>query len=185
MASFNGRDYQARIDALAQQGIDMHGEATLICSFAPATVLDAGCGTGRVAIELAKHGIEVIGVDVEESMIAEARRMAPELPWVLGDLTTLDLGRTFDLVVLAGNVPLFCPEPSRAALIARCAAHVAESGYLVAGFSLGKGYELREFDACCDAAGLQLVERWATWDREPYRGGGDYAVSVRRRPAQS
>ena len=50
------------------------------------SVLDAGCGTGRVAIELARHGVDVVGVDVDASMIGEARRRAPELEWVEADL---------------------------------------------------------------------------------------------------
>ena len=70
-------------------------------------MLDAGGGTGRVAIELARHGIEVVGADVDESMLATAGELAPEMEWVRSDLCELDLGRTFDLVVMAGNVPAF------------------------------------------------------------------------------
>ena len=73
----------------------------------PRSVLDAGCGTGRVAIELARHGVDVVGVDVDSSMIAEARRRAPDQAWLVDDLVELSLGREFDVVVLAGNVPLF------------------------------------------------------------------------------
>ena len=43
----------------------------------PGGVLDAGCGTGRVAIELAGHGIEVVGVEVDASMLAGASRGRP------------------------------------------------------------------------------------------------------------
>ena len=49
---------------------------------------------------------------------------------------------------------------------------------LVAGFTLTRGYGLDDYDAHCVAAGLALAERWATWDREPWAAGGDYAVSV-------
>jgi SAM-dependent methyltransferase len=177
--AFDGGDYQARFDALAQRGVDVHGEATFVRSFSPATVLDAGCGTGRVAIELARHGIEAVGVDVDASMLAEARRRAPDLAWVHGDLTTLDLGRRFDAVVMAGNVPLFTPPGTQAALVAACAGHVAAGGVLVAGFQLDQGYGLDDYDAACAAHGLALLERWATWDRRPFTGGA-YAVTVHR-----
>ena len=63
-----------------------------------------------------------------------------------------------------------------------CPARVIARGLLVAGFSLQRGPEaltLAEYDACCTAAGLSLVERYATWDRDTYTGG-DYAVSVHR-----
>lgn len=41
--------------------------------FAPRRVLDFGCGVGRVAIPFARHALEVVGVDVSPSMLAEAR----------------------------------------------------------------------------------------------------------------
>lgn len=194
MGRIDGRAYQARFDALARQGVDVHGEAILVRSLHPRSVLDAGCGSGRVAVELARHGIEVVGVDVDESMIAEARRRAPALTWVRADLATLALGRSFDVVVMAGNVPLFCPVADRRALVGACADHVAPGGALVAGFQLDRaisvglqgdeGYGLDEYDSACRDAGLTLAERWATWDREPFIVGGTYAVSIhRRRPS--
>jgi SAM-dependent methyltransferase len=185
--NFDGKAYQARFDALAEKGTDVHGEATLVRTLSPATVLDAGCGTGRVATELARHGVDVVGVDVDASMIGEARRRAPELEWVEADLAALALGRQFDVVVMAGNVPLFCSPAKRSALVEACAAHVAQGGALVAGFELGRGYALDDYDSVCLATGLVLTERWATWDREPFQKGpsqkrNDYAVSVHRRP---
>lgn len=181
--SFDGRDYQARFDALAARGVDVHGEASFVRSLGPHSVLDAGCGTGRVAIELARTGIEVVGVDIDASMIAEARRRAPALTWIEADLAALALGRRFDVVVLAGNVPLFTPPGTQDAVVAGCAAHVAVGGCLVAGFQVDRGYDSAAYDAACDAAGLGLVERWSTWDRQPFVAGGDYAVSVHRRPS--
>lgn len=178
---FDGRAYQARIDAIANSGMDMHGEATLVRSFLPASVLDAGCGTGRVAIELARHGIEVLGVDIDASMINEARRLAPGLSWIQEDLAELSLGRQFDVVVLAGNVALFCPEHSRAALMQSCAAHVAPGGVLIAGFQLNRGYHLEDFDGALAGSDFVTIHRWSTWDREPFRAESDYAVSVLRR----
>ncbi len=178
---FDGRAYQARFDALAHQGVDVHGEASLVRWLNPSSVLDAGCGTGRVATELARHGVEVLGVDVDPSMIAEARQRSPELDWVEADLAALELGRRFEVVVVAGNVPLFCPAHSRPDLVRACAAHVAPGGWLVAGFQLARGYSLEEYDSGCAEAGLRLVHRWATWDRQPFATGGDYAVSVHGR----
>jgi SAM-dependent methyltransferase len=181
MARWEGDDYQARFDRLAASGADVHGEATFVRSYQPSSVLDAGCGTGRVAVELARHGIEVVGVDVDASMLATARRLAPEVTWVEADLTTLDLGRTFDLVVMAGNVPLFTPPGTERALVSCVAAHVTEGGVLVAGFSTDRGYSAEQYDAHASEAGLTLVERFSTWDRSPWSPEGDYAVSVHRR----
>lgn len=182
MTRWDGDDYQARFDRLAASGADVHGEAAFVMAYAPATVLDAGCGTGRVAIELARRGIAVVGADVDASMLATARTLAPDITWVEHDLAGLDLGRTFDLVVMAGNVPLFTPPGTEAELVAGCARHVGPGGLLVAGFSLGRRYPIDRYDADCAAAGLALIERFATWDRQPF-AGGDYAVSVHRREA--
>lgn len=180
-AGFDGRAYQARFDALAQQGMDVHGEAALVRSLDPASVLDAGCGTGRVAIELARHGIEVLGVDADPSMIAEASRQAPELQWLQADLAALALERHFDVVVMAGNVPLFCPAPARWALVESCVAHVAPGGALVAGFRLEGDYPLSRYDLACRAAGAVLERRWSSWDGQPFDASSAYAVSLHRR----
>ena len=177
---FDGDEYQARFDALAAEGKDVHGEATFVRAYQPSSVLDAGCGTGRVAIELARHGIDVVGVDADASMIATARDRAPQIDWREQDLTTLSLDRAFDLVVMAGNVLLFAAPSTQDAVVAGCARHLATSGLLIAGFQLGRGYPIEQYDADASAAALELVERFATWDREPYRDGSDYAVSVHR-----
>ena len=53
---------------------------------------------------------------------------------------------------------------------------------LVAGFAIRPHrLALEVYDQLAKAAGLELVARWATWDRAPFTEG-DYAVSVHRRP---
>ncbi|MEV0122116.1 class I SAM-dependent methyltransferase [Streptomyces sp. NPDC050703] len=189
----SGEDYAARFAALADSGKDMHGEARLCAALVPAgaRVLDAGCGTGRVMIRLAELGYECVGVDRDASMLAVARRQAPRLPWAQADLATLDLAELriaadFDLVVAAGNIfPLLAPG-TEAMVVKRLTAALRPGGLLVAGFGLDAAHlpvpptiTLSEYDAHCDAAGLALVDRFATWDADPYEGGG-YAVSVHR-----
>jgi SAM-dependent methyltransferase len=175
--TWDGDTYQQRFDELAASGVDVHGEVAFVLAYSPASVLDAGCGTGRVAAELARRGVaDVVGVDVDASMLATARRSLPDIEWVESDLAALDLGRRFDAVVMAGNVPLFTPAGTEAALVAGCARHVGR--LLVAGFQLGRGYSLADYDAHCSAVELGLADRFATWDRQPFVDGGDYAVSV-------
>lgn len=178
---WDGESYQRRFDDLASAGQDVHGEATFVMTLAPSTVLDAGCGTGRVAIELARRGVAVVGVDHDPSMLATARRLASEVTWVESDLADLALDRSFDVVVMAGNVPLFTQPGTQAAVVAGCGRHVRPGGALVSGFQLGKGYELASYDEHCRGAGLKLEARFATWDRQPWPGDGGYAVSVHRR----
>ena len=176
--AWDGDEYQRRFDELASKGVDVHGEAAFVMAYLPQSVLDAGCGTGRVGAELTRRGVEVVGADVDGSMLATARRTMPEVEWVQSDMAALDLGRTFDLVVMAGNVPLFTAPGTEAALVAGSARHVRAGGLLIAGFQLGRGYALDDYDAHCSAAGLRPAERFATWGRAPFVEGGDYAVSV-------
>jgi len=180
MGTWRGEDYQRRFDDLAASGVDVHGEATFVMRAAPATVLDAGCGTGRVAIELQRRGVEVVGVDVDHSMLTTARASGPGIEWHEQDRATLDLGRMFDVVVMAGNVPLFTAPGTQGSVVAGCARHVGAKGALIAGFQLGRGYELDAYDDHCHGAGLVLAERYATWQGEPFRATGDYAVSIHR-----
>lgn len=181
--AWDGEAYQRRFDELAASGAHVHGEVDFVARFVPGSVLDAGCGTGRVAAELARRGIDVVGIDRDPSMIATARQLAPEVDFRVGDVVDADVGRTVDLVVMAGNVPLFTPEGTQAALVAGCARHLAPGGRLVTGFQLGRGYALARYDDACAAAGLELEARFATWDGDPQGPHDDYAVSVHRRPA--
>ncbi|MGQ0824877.1 MAG: class I SAM-dependent methyltransferase [Actinomycetota bacterium] len=183
MAGWDGDEYQRKFDDLAASGVDVHGEAAFVMGLQPATVLDAGCGSGRVAIELARRGVDVVGVELEIAMLATARERAPQIEWIEHDLCSLDLGRTFDVVLMAGNVPLFTPPGTHATLVEGCARHVATEGALVAGFQIRRGYGIDEYDGHCAAVGLTLAARYATWDRAPFPGDGGYAVSVHRHPA--
>lgn len=171
-------EYEQRWELLAAAGIDAHGEVALVQSYAPSTVLDAGCGTGRIAVELARRGVAVVGVDSDPDMIDVARAKAPDLRWVVADLTGPALPERFDVVLLAGNVVPYVAADRRAAAVAACARHLNPGGVLVAGFVLRPDWpDLAAYDGWCAAAGLRLADRWATWNRESY-AGGDYAVSA-------
>jgi SAM-dependent methyltransferase len=181
MTTWDGDDYQRRLDANLADAEDPHGEVAFVQRYAPSSVLDAGCGTGRVAIELDRRGIEVVGADLDPSMLATARRLDPHVPWVQTDLGALDLGRTFDVVVMAGNVLLFTPPGTEADVVAGCARHLAPGGLLIAGFQRSGRYPLERYDADAEAADLELVERYASWHLDPFEATSDYAVSVHRR----
>jgi len=181
-----GDDYDARWAHLEAAGESVHGEADLIEALWPGAgrVLDAGCGTGRVAIELQRRGIDTVGVDLDPEMLSTARAKAPEMQWHQADLARLDLGEDrFSVVAAPGNVMIFLALGSEAAVIGRLAAHLEPDGLLVAGFQLGGDrLDLDAYDAHAAAAGLTLHDRWSTWDRAPFVDGpgADYAVTVHR-----
>jgi SAM-dependent methyltransferase len=177
-----GRDYDERFVRLAAQGHDVHGEANLVASLGLHSVLDAGCGTGRIAMELARRGLGVVGVDLDAEMLAAARDKAPLIPWIQADLEDVDLDRTFDGIVMAGNVMIFLTSGTEAAVVANLVRHLGDGGLLVSGFSLGQGrLTLESYDEICTDAGLELVDRWASWDRDAFTAGTDYAVSIHRK----
>jgi 2-polyprenyl-3-methyl-5-hydroxy-6-metoxy-1,4-benzoquinol methylase len=187
-----GNEYDARWRELEAAGENIHGEADLVESLLaesrPAelrgsAVLDAGCGTGRVAIELARRGVSVIGVDADAEMLATARANAPEIGWWEADLSDPDgvPAGPFDLVLLAGNVMIFLEPESEDAVLGNLAARLSVGGSLVSGFSVQPGQlSCDRYDQAAADAGLTPVARWATWDRRAF-DGGDYAVMVHRR----
>lgn len=180
-AAGRASSYDRRWEEMAAEGHNVHGEVDFVEALEPSSVLDAGCGTGRVAIELARRGYEVVGVDLDASMLDKARGKAPGLRWVEADLAAFDLGQSFSCVVAAGNVMIYLEAGTEGAVVANLARHLDPGGFLVAGFQLEAGrLDLATYDAHAAAAGLLLAERWSTWHRDPFEGG-DYAVSVHRR----
>ncbi|HEV7721952.1 MAG TPA: class I SAM-dependent methyltransferase [Iamia sp.] len=187
-----GSTYDARWDRLAAEGRSVHGEADLVWGLlahrravdpdTPPTILDAGCGTGRVAIELARRGATTIGVDRDGDLLASARAKAPDRRWIEADL--VDLGRSVearsvDLAVLAGNVMIFTEPGTERAVLGAVASTVRPGGLVVAGFSIRPGgYDPERIDADAAAVGLRLLDRWSTWGRARWSAGDDYQVSV-------
>ncbi len=179
----SGAEYDSRWAAMEAAGESVHGEADLVSAllesygYGPgASVLDAGCGTGRVAIELDRRGVSVVGVDLDPHMLAEAESKAPGLCWIQEDLCVLDLGRRFDLILMAGNVMIFLASGTEATVLVNMARHLEPDGLILAGFQLGR-LSLADYDRHAAAAGLTLAGRWATWGQERYRDG-NYAVSL-------
>ncbi|MCZ6876499.1 MAG: class I SAM-dependent methyltransferase [bacterium] len=187
----SGAHYDDKFKALQHAGQHIHGEADFVASFGVTSVVDAGCGTGRLAIELARRGINVIGVDRERNMLRSAQEKAPHLTWHLANLATVQLNdpmannqlQLFEAIVMAGNVMIFIDPGTARPVMMNLARHLAPAGLLISGFQLQQGLCLDSYDDYAKQAGLHLKERWATWDRKPWYEGCDYAVSVHYRPS--
>ncbi len=106
-----GRD-RMRAAMLAELPADLRG----------ARVLDAGCGTGTMAVELAQRGAEVVAVDISPSLIAIARDRADaalNIRWESGDMLDPRLGH-FDHI-LAMDSMIYYSAKDIAALLHRAA----------------------------------------------------------------
>ena len=190
-------DYDRQWEALAAEGRSVHGEVDLVEALLAehglarpgrpgTTVLDAGCGTGRVAVELQARGYAVTGVDLDPALLDTARRKDRSVEWVTADLASLDPAVApgpFAAVVAAGNVMIFVARGTEADVVTNLAALMRPGGLFVAGFQVLPGrLAVDEYDARCAAAGLTPVAHWATWDRAPLGKRADYVVAVHRAP---
>ncbi len=173
-------EYDVRWDQLEAQGQSVHDEADFVAQLGGDRVLDAGCGTGRVAVELARRGFTVVGIDNDADMLAYARRKPEPVRWLKSNLAGFELDDRFDVAVMAGNILLFVVPDQRSDAVANLARHVADGGALVTGSSTAPDCDFDRVDGWCAAAGLELTEQYATWDRQPF-DGGDYRVSVHRK----
>lgn len=176
----HARGYAERWRRIEASGEDIYGEARLIDAMAPrgARILDAGCGSGRLGGYLARAGHRVTGVDLDPHLIEVARQDHSEARWEVGDLAQLDLRETFDLVLCAGNVLTFLSVAERRPALARITDHLAVGGRFVAGFGLGRGYLLEDFEADVSASGLTIQQRYSSWDLLPAAADPGFLVVV-------
>lgn len=179
-------EYDRRWADMAARGESVHGELDFVESVFPGRtmdILDAGCGTGRLAIEATRRGHRAVGVDLDPDMIDRARTKAPHIRWVCDDLSTLSLDETFDVVVMAGNILLFCRPGTQSSIMSSLARHLSDTGALICGFSLEDGdhaYGVQDFVRDAREAGLTKIDLRANWDGDPFdpQHSNDYMVAV-------
>jgi SAM-dependent methyltransferase len=96
-------------------------------------VLDVGAGTGRIALDLARQGHEVVALDRDRALLAELTRRATGLnvTAVAGDARTFDLERRFALcIVPMQTIQLLGGGEGRRAFLARARDHLRPDGVL-------------------------------------------------------
>jgi SAM-dependent methyltransferase len=98
-------------------------------------VLDVGAGTGRVALDLARGGHEVVALDRDPDLLAALRVRAGDLPvsTVAADARELDLGRRFPLIIVPmQTLQLLGGPEGRGRFLAAARDHLATGGLLAA-----------------------------------------------------
>lgn len=92
-----------------------------------ASVLELGCGTGRLAARLADAEFRVTGVDESEHMLA---MLPPSVNAIQSTIESLELGRQFDAVLLASHLINHPSQASRHAFLACARRHLRPDGML-------------------------------------------------------
>ncbi len=96
--------------------------------------LEPGCGTGRIAIPLAREGISIVGLDASPEMLARAREKSAGLEtarWVEGDMRDFDLPERFGLAMIpVGTFQLLLTVEDQLACLRCIHRHLAPGGCL-------------------------------------------------------
>jgi SAM-dependent methyltransferase len=114
-------------------------------------VLEYGCGNGRITIPLGRSGVDVVGVDLSEPMLADLRQRLVDEPAEVrervdvrrGDMRVVDLRRRFPLIVVPFNafLHLYTREDVEK-FLARVKKHLRPRGELVFDISIPEPEEL-------------------------------------------
>ncbi|WP_026674817.1 class I SAM-dependent DNA methyltransferase [Alkalihalobacterium bogoriense] len=102
------------------------------------TIIDIACGTGRITIPLAKSGYTLIGVDVHNGMLQEARNKSSkknvDIQWVEQDCTNFKLGIKSRLIYSVGNsFQHFLTSEDQDGLLVSVNKHLEEDGVFIFG----------------------------------------------------
>ncbi|WP_344272848.1 class I SAM-dependent methyltransferase, partial [Actinomadura napierensis] len=92
-------------------------------------IIDLGCGTGAFSAEIAARGAEVLGIDGNPDMVAQASALNPGISFMLGDAHTFTIAETCDAV--ASNAALHWMTRDPDAVIAQVHAALRPGGRFV------------------------------------------------------
>ena len=122
-AHYAHRDYTAEATTLVRLLGQIRPDAQ--------TLLDIACGTGQHLKHL-RNRYDVAGLDLDERVLADAAKDLPGVPLHHADMTSFDLGRTFDVVMslFTGTGYLLTTDRLRNAIVAM-ASHLEHEGVLL------------------------------------------------------
>jgi SAM-dependent methyltransferase len=91
------------------------------------TLLSLGCGGGKNDYTLKKR-FTITGVDISVAMLANAKRLNPEIEYIVGDMRTARLGKMFDAVMIADSIDYMLTEDDLRAAFLTAFAHLKSGG---------------------------------------------------------
>jgi len=137
---YKDRDYRAEADFVHRQ--------LLANGSRVGTILELGCGTGRHAVEFAKLGWRIDGVDLSEEMVSNARQraqsqssaMACQLGFRRGDVRTVRMSKTYTAVISMFHVMSYqVSNEDLSSAISTAAEHLPHGGLFFFDFWYGPG----------------------------------------------
>jgi SAM-dependent methyltransferase len=147
---------------------DLSAEASWLAQRLGRSVLEPGCGSGRMLAALAAYGLEAVGIDTSEEMLALARARGCEV--VRADMTNFDLGRRFEgAVSVVSTVGVLEPD-GFASHLESMARHLEPGGryFVQQGVFAAEGERWRsEWEAERGETKLHIV--WEAIDRDRSR----------------
>ena len=142
----------------------------LITEIAPGarTILELGTGGGANASHLKAHYAMTL-TDVSEPMLNMSRRINPDCEHIVGDMRTLRLDRTFDVVMIHDAIDYMTTEEDLKAAIATSVAHCEPRGMvlLLPDHTKGTFEEGTDHGGNDDEAGRGVRYLEWTWDPDP------------------
>ncbi len=128
-------DYVARAEYILSL-FEKHGKR-------PRSVLDIACGSGSLCAELIRRGIDTVGVDASDSMLAKASAKLPEALWLCQDMRDMDLYGTVDgAVCILDSLNHLCRTADVARVFRRARLFVEPGGLFI--FDVNTPYKHRE-----------------------------------------
>jgi len=158
-AKWNAGLYEAKHAFVWELG---KGVLELLAPKAGERILDVGCGTGQLTMEIAASGAEVTGIDRSAEMVAEAKRKFPELRFEVMDAREIRMERKFDAVF--SNAALHWIKDAER-VIAEVARVLKPGGRFVAEFG-GKGNVagvIGAVERACAKLGVKFTDEMNPW----------------------
>ena len=183
--------YASKMRSFAVTDVDLEVDARLVDMPIPrkAQVLDLGCGIGSAVNALRQRGHKAYGIDPSEPALQVAADLF-DSSWYrqlraedLSDssLEKLRLPRSYDCILMAGNVPAFLTPMELQTTFNNAARILTPAGLLVTGTSSQARGGPRDQDIVADASGLTLHSRFSNWHLRPFNNDL-WCVSIYKAP---